>query len=220
MVTDDPDTPGNGNWEINVSAQAQRDRSGWLYAPVDADINYGWGDRVQLKLEGPWNAQRQNGAWASGLGSSLVGVKWRFFDDDNVGWAISTYPQLVFNLDPAAVGRGLANPGKSLLLPIEGTTHVGPVDIDLEVGRELRQTGDSGSIAGVILAHTFGSSLQVMFETRERWSPAGSATLLNLGGRWQIAEGLSLMAAAGREAGAPAADRLSNLIYLGVQLRR
>ncbi len=220
MVTDDPETPGNGNWEINLASIDERSRDGWLYTVADVDINYGWGDRLQLKLDTPWNATRQGGSWASGPGTTLAGVKWRFYDDDTSGWAVSTYPQVGFNLDSAAVSRGLADPGKSLFLPFEATTHLGPVDIDIEAGRTLRQTGDGEWIAGVILAHSFSSRLQVMFETREHGSRAGSATLLNLGGRWALSRDLNLLAAAGREAGAAEPGRLSALVYLGIQIHR
>jgi hypothetical protein len=220
MVTDDPDTPGDGNWEVNLASINERTRDGWLFTVADVDINYGLGERLQLKLDTPWNATHQDGSWATGPGTTLAGVKWRFFDDEKAGWAISTYPQVGFNLDPAAVSRGLADPGKSFFLPFESTTHVGPIDIDIESGRAFRQTGGSEWIAGVILAHSFSSRLQLMFETREHWSPAGSATLLNLGGRWQISGGLSVLAAAGREAGAADPGRLSTLAYLGIQVRR
>jgi hypothetical protein len=220
MVTDDPDTPGDGNWEINLASIDERTRDGWLYTVADVDINYGWGQRLQLKLDTPWNATRQGGSWASGAGTTLAGVKWRFYEDDTAGWAVSTYPQVGFNLDSATVSRGLADPGKSLFLPFEATTHLGPVDIDIEAGRTLRQAGDGEWIAGVILAHSFSSRLQMMFETREHGSRAGSATLLNLGGRLALSRGLSLLAAAGREAGAADPGRLSTLVYLGIQIHR
>lgn len=219
MVTDDPGTPGDGNWEINLASEGQKTRPGWLYTIMDADINYGWGERLQLKLDTPYDASRQGGAWATGIGTTLAGVKWRFFDDDKVGWAVSIYPQLGFNPDSGAVGRGLASPGKSLFLPVESTTHLGPIDIDMEAGRQLQQTGADSWIAGIILAHTFASHLEVMAEAREHWATDGSGLLLNLGSRWELSEHLTLLAALGREVGAADDSRLSTLAYLGMQIR-
>lgn len=220
MVTDDPGTPGDGNWEINLASLGQHSQQGWLYTVLDADINYGWGDRLQLKVDSPWNATRSQGAWAGGSGTTLFGVKWRFYDDDATGWAISTYPQLGLNLQPGSVRRGLAAPGKSFLLPVETTTHLGPVDIDMELGRNFEQDGTDSWIAGLILAHTYANRVEVMAEVHEQWSPAHPSTLLNLGTRWEIDKGLSVMGALGREVGAADPSRLSTLAYLGFQLRR
>jgi hypothetical protein len=46
MVTDDPGTPGDGHWEINLGATATRTPGRWEVAAPDADVNYGCGDRV------------------------------------------------------------------------------------------------------------------------------------------------------------------------------
>jgi hypothetical protein len=223
MVTDDPETPGDGNWEINLASIGQRNHGGWLFTALDADINYGWGDRLQLKIDTPWNVSREGGRWVNGSGTTLFGVKWRFYEDkgDNpAGWAVSTYPQLGWNLQLSSVARGLADPGKSFFLPVEATTHLGPIDIDLEAGRDFQQDAASQWIAGVILAHTFSSGLQMMFESREHWSGSGGETLLNVGSRWELFHGLTLLAAAGREVGAAQPERVSSLVYLGVQLVR
>ena len=81
LVTDDPETPGDGKWEINVGAIATHTRGRWEIAAPDADINYGWGDRVQLKLDVPRVTARDDGQhWKSGAGEGNAGVKWRFID--------------------------------------------------------------------------------------------------------------------------------------------
>ena len=51
LLTDDPGTPGNRNWEINIATTHFRspgERE--IEAPL-LDINYGLGDRIQLKYE-------------------------------------------------------------------------------------------------------------------------------------------------------------------------
>jgi len=220
MVTDDPQTPGNGHWEVNLGNIGSRTPEGWLIAVVDADINYGWGDRIQLKFDTPWNAAQRNSEWTTGLGTTLLGIKWRFLEDEPAGWTASVYPQLGINLDPTSALRGLADPRRSLLLPVESATHLGPVDLDVELGRNLVQQGPDQWVAGVILAHSFAPGLEFMFETRARTSHEGTETLVNLGSRWEISPGLTLLAAGGREIGAPSAGRVNVLYYLGIQLVR
>jgi hypothetical protein len=219
MVTDDPGTPGDGHGEINLGNIGTRTDAQWLIAAPDVDINYGWGERLQLKCDTPWNVTETPTNRATGLGTTLFGVKWRFFDDEASGWTVSTYPQLGLNLDAGSVARGLANPGKSFFLPLESAGHLGPIDLDVELGRNLQQQGPDQWIGGIILAHSFGPGLEAMFETRRQISSPAPTTLLNLGGRWELSKELSLMGAAGRELGTASPERLRLLYYLGVQIR-
>ena len=61
LVTDDPDTPGDGHWEINLAAIAQRTGGGNTIAAPDADINYGLGDFIQLKADLPYTYAQLSG---------------------------------------------------------------------------------------------------------------------------------------------------------------
>jgi len=90
--TDDPDTPGNKHWEINFGFIGDRNPGTGAYQIPDFDINYGLGDRIQLKYELPIAINETRSQSASpnmpatqeqvivGLGESLLGIKWRFFE--------------------------------------------------------------------------------------------------------------------------------------------
>lgn len=90
--TDDPETPGNRHWEINFGWIGDRNPAAGAYQVPDFDINYGLGDRIQLKYEIPIAIEetRPQPATASepaiqghviaGLGESLLGIKWRFYE--------------------------------------------------------------------------------------------------------------------------------------------
>jgi hypothetical protein len=95
MITDDPGTPRNGQWEINLAWTGERGAEGTTQDAPLLDMNYGVGERIQLKYEVPWLAVRTSDAASrTGLGDSLAGVKWRFYDTgDPQQWQISTYPQ-------------------------------------------------------------------------------------------------------------------------------
>ena len=80
--SDDPDTPGNRNWEINIFGTADRNPTVGSYEIPNVDINYGAGHRVQLKFEIPLSmaeVRGPGGHLVAGLGNSLIGVKWRFY---------------------------------------------------------------------------------------------------------------------------------------------
>lgn len=91
LLTDDPDTIGGGNWEINTAYTVERTRNGRTARVPLIDINYGFGDHVQLKYEVAWLSVDQSdpSGIRSGLGNSLAGVRWRFLDEDKVGFGMS-----------------------------------------------------------------------------------------------------------------------------------
>src|ERR1700678_1554406 len=90
--TDDPETPGNRHWEINFGWIGDRNPTAGAYQVPDFDFNYGLGDRIQLKYEIPIAIEEtrqlpatetppaQPGQVVGGLGESLLGIKWRFYE--------------------------------------------------------------------------------------------------------------------------------------------
>ena len=56
LRTDDPGTPGNRNWEINVASTQFWSKSAREFESPLLDINYGLGDRIQLKYEVPYRS--------------------------------------------------------------------------------------------------------------------------------------------------------------------
>src|SRR5690242_14707903 len=57
MRTDDPGTPGNGNVEINLAVTSDRRADERVLEAPLVDINYGLGERIQLKVEVPFVIQ-------------------------------------------------------------------------------------------------------------------------------------------------------------------
>jgi len=90
--TDDPETPGNKHWEINFGWIGDRNPAAGAYQVPDFDFNYGLGDRLQLKYEIPIAIEETRpqpaageqpavpGHVIGGLGESLLGIKWRFYE--------------------------------------------------------------------------------------------------------------------------------------------
>ena len=220
LVTDDPETPGDGHWEINLAAIASHAAGRWEVAAPDADINYGWGEHVQLKLDVPWNfVHEADRAWKSGLGAANVGVKWRFVDIVDSGFSMSMYPQYAWNWSSSSPRRGISAPGRQIFLPIEAATVVGDFGLDGEVGRNLVQNGPDQWEAGFVVAHSCGGeNLECLGEVHQTWAPHNAQTLLNFGVHWKLNESVVLLAAAGREFGAHSEDQQRLLIYFGFQL--
>jgi hypothetical protein len=222
LVTDDPETPGDGHWEINLAAIASHRSGRWEVAAPDADINYGWGEHVQLKLDVPWIfVHETDEGWKSGLGPANVGVKWRFVDIEDSGFSMSVYPQYAWNWSSSAPRRGISAPGRQIFLPIEAATVVGEFALDGEVGRNLVQYGQNQWEAGFVAAHSCGGeSVECLGEVHQTWGTHNSQTLLNIGVHWKLNESVVLLAAAGREFGTRSDDQQKLLVYFGFQLLR
>lgn len=220
LVTDDPDTPGRNNWEINAAVIGAQSGGRWDLAVPDLDINYGWGEHVQLKVDLNWASAKTDGSRTSGLGATDFGVKWRFVDEEKSGFALSIYPQLSMNLAPSSVARGLTTAGRQFFLPAEISTGYGEFKFDAEVGRNFVQQGPDEWLGGVIVAHACGPTLECGFELHGALIEHQFQPLANFGLHWQIAKHVILLAAAGREFGSAAGDRQDFLFYFGFQLLR
>src|SRR5438445_11169240 len=76
LRTDDPQTPGNGHWEINVAWTLSQKQNERLFAIPLTDINYGLGQHIQVKAEAPWLVlQERPGRTQSGFGIGNFGVR-------------------------------------------------------------------------------------------------------------------------------------------------
>ena len=220
--TDDPETPGNGHWEINVGFLGDRSPSDGDYQVPDLDLNYGWGDRIQLKYELPaaihenrTNASLPATAGSSGapsteyerketvggLGESLLGIKWRFYQHIPAGaenggeaepnFSVSTYPQLSLNNPTNAVRRQVVAPGPQFLLPLEMNARLGPLRGDGAVGywvthRQVPQAWTRGRVVG----DAFSASTELYLELADEQDsnrvdglPKAREATLGLGGR-------------------------------------
>lgn len=182
--TDDPETPGNRRWEINYGWIGDRNPGQGNYSLPDFDINYGLGDRIQLKYELPIALHESRvaddgGRTAAGPGQSLLGVKWRFFQrmpapgipqvydegDPEPLFSFSTYPQLSLNNPTSSVHRDVVAPGPQLLLPLEANARFGSLRLDGEVGYSFTNRNVPQSwIRGMIAGHEFSSKTETYAE--------------------------------------------------------
>ena len=220
LITDDPDTPGPGHWEINVSAFVEKNRRERRLETPRLDINYGLGPRIQLKLELPWLRVRETaGPTRTGAGDAVAGVKWRFAGQEAQTLAWSVYPQLEFNLDHASVAKGLVEEGRQLLLPTEVTLEMGHFEVNGEVGRNLVEHGRSGWIYGISTEAGVSRRLELLAELHgERRGSEPTELIVNVGARQKLTRRVILMLAAGKAVSGPAEERPRLLVYAGLQL--
>jgi hypothetical protein len=199
--TNDPGTPGPKNWEINVGYIPFFYTTNSVSHTPDLDINYGIGERIQLTYENAWLRVGDPGETAKyGLGQSNFGVKWRFYDAGDSGWAISTFPQGFVNNPNDSVGRGITPASEAFLLPLEFSHKFGPLDTNFEVGYNFVHHGPSGWLGGLVVGHTFKPRLEVDMEfyTEGTYNPYSSPPTIDVGGRYRLHNPVILLFMAGR----------------------
>ena len=223
MLTDDPGTPGDGRWEINLAVLSEHSGATTTYEAPLVDINYGLGDRLQLKFEVPWlwqDASRHEER--SGLGNGVAGVKWRFYDGGDDAWQISTYPQVESGfVFPRSSHHGLTDGGTSYLLPLEFQHGFGGVVLGFEVGRWLRPAQQADTwIAGVVIGHEVRKGLELVAELHDESALGlgGDELVVNFGARWDWSDRLTLLLSAGSDLHNGLGEKNSALTYVGLQV--
>ena len=204
MRSEDSETPGDGNWEINVGMSTDWAHGGHrIEAPV-LDVNYGRGERVQLTYELPYVFLREPGASpgtserANGVGDSTFGIKYRFYDNDATGVSFAVYPQVRFRTPGA--DRDVSEGGTTLILPLILVSEFESFSLTANLGLEARSNqrrvfasfgaGRRLSNDWALLGEVYGSDLNASDEKR---------VLLNIGLRRKISETQSLSGSLGRD---------------------
>ena len=220
MATDDPGTPGDGHWEINLGANATHMRNTWNADAPDADINYGLGEHIQLNLDLPWTRTDTGRRWRSGIGDTSVAVKWRFLDaNDSQPLQLSIYPRYQASLSKYSERIGVASANDEFLLPIEAALKIQDFDVAADLGRHFVEHGESYWSAGIVAGHGCGPA-ECLVEIHREWRPSDAQTLVNFGLRWKLTDAATLLASAGRELGHASDEQKRVLVYLGVQISR
>jgi hypothetical protein len=220
MLTDDPDTPGNRRWEINIAVTGEDKSSQRSIGAPHIDLNYGLGDRIQLKYETGWlHVRPSHEDWISGLDNSLIGAKWRFAGNEDSALKASVYPQYEFENGTKSVERGVAEPGPNFLLPVEVSRSFGEVTLVAEVAYQFLHAEGDEWIYGALAAFQATEDLELLAELHgsttthfTNWDP-----VLNVGLRRELGERFKLLASLGTGlSNDPERTRL--VAYVGVQV--
>jgi hypothetical protein len=219
LITDDPDTPGPGYWEINLSTFLEHRGTVRRIEVPRLDVNVGVGRRLQLKFEMPHaGISAPDDPTVTGAGNAIAGVKWRFLGEEGRRLAWSVYPQIEFAAPDPSVAKGLADPNPSLTLPTELTVEFAHLELSFEVGRVLVSRGPDEWLSGVATEIGLGKRLELLAECHAE-APVGKAVelIVNGGGRLKLTREMILMLAVGGIVHTAAGESRGGLFYAGLQ---
>lgn len=181
------------------------------------DINYGFREGVQLKTEVPWRVVHEPGTGnQSGVGSLGMGVKWRFYNDTSAGLAISTYPALVVGDANAFLKEVDAT---EFFLPVQVRRSWGAFALNAEGGYRWLKGSTSEIVFGLAAGLRSIEKLELLSECRGTTGSdfTGLVLLSQLGARRPLAPHVNFLGAVGAAPIAPAGERTTFRLYLGVQ---
>ena len=221
MITDDPGTPGDKKWEINL-AVAFEHRSGETAADFPAiDLNYGVGEHIQLTLQtAPVLLKREGHGLIGGLGGTEAAVKWRFVDQQKNGDGVdmSMFPRVIFNVVRSSPRRGLSEPGTRFQIPVQLAKTFGRWHADFEFGPHISSVGRSEWLYGIVGGLDVSKATLLMAELHgtSQMSFKRDALTVNVGVHHEFSETRILIVSLGRELRSP--DPLATIGYFGMQL--
>jgi hypothetical protein len=220
FYTNDPGTPGNLNWEINLGYMPFFYGNQSVSHVPDVDINFGLGDRIQLTYESAWlRVQNPSTKTQFGQGQSNPGVKWRFYDAGGEGLKISVFPQFFLNNPNNNVSRGVTPVAQSFLLPVEFSKGFGPVAVDFEAGYQLVHRGSNGFLTGLVIGHDFTKKLEgdVEFYNQGPFHLSSDQPTIGVGARYKIHKPVIVLLMAGRSLESTTSNQSYFVGYFGLQ---
>ena len=182
LETDDPGVPDNGEYEINLTTDADLSKEAQSVDLLFVDANYGMLPRIaghelptQLKFEFPVTTAREHGdAFTFGVGAAKFGLKLNFYSNEHAGLSISVYPQMEFEAPgTGGIEKGLAEPGQTLILPLlvakefHYFTFVANAGVNKPLHDPERETTDT---FGVGFGRAFTRKVAAMMEVRDEVS--------------------------------------------------
>ena len=220
-MTTDTGTPGAGHWEINTAEMSETSAPEKLLQIPYFDINYGIGEKVQLKIEGGYGFHNlEESGKRDGVGPLIAGVKWRFYDHNDL--TISTYPQVQYHSIISSHDPLIAAKGTNLILPIEVVKQFHAFAINPELGyiKSLNDNSDQ-MFYGLAVSKEIHPGWEIVGEVFgvTQFQQDGSQILLNIGTRYQMNEHLSFLVSAGHTIKNFNGEPQEFVTYAGVQFR-
>ena len=118
FLTDDPEPVEYKHWEIYLASLSLEQHGGVSMTAPHVEINYGVAPNFQLHVIAPMEYVKPfSGAISHyGYGDTELGVKWRFYNNEETKFMVGTFPFL--EVPTGDESRGLGNGNPQVFLPL------------------------------------------------------------------------------------------------------
>jgi hypothetical protein len=224
LVTDDPETPGANGYEADISDEVAKTRGMLAVAAPYVDLNYGRLDNDEFAIQFPLVdfVDPEDGSPHAGVGDILLGYKYRFLEEDKVGFSASVYPQLLVPTGNKQLGIGEG------LTEFQDTAQVGKHFFDKKLF-VYAQTGYFTCLSGSQF-NAFDYGLAAEWEVNKKFSIMGEVggmdypgrgmpddPFFNIGFGYKFSDNVALIGSAGRGFRDDVFDTPEFTSYLGFQ---
>jgi hypothetical protein len=171
LITDDTGTQGAGGKQVEVSfVDEQASLAGDTTRSRTTPLVFTWGATetldVYVALTPTMIRSNAPGADANGLGNTALGVKWRFFENEDSGTSLALKPEirLPVGSDQEAAGLGTGATSYGLALILSQEVSFGAIHFNLSAGR------DEFRAASLIpQANSVRASVAPVWSLNEQW---------------------------------------------------
>ena len=171
LITDDTGTQGDGGKQVEVSfVDEQASLAGDSTRTRAMPLVFTWGATEALDLYVAINPTtiRSNvpGVDADGLGNTALGVKWRFFENEDSGTSLALKPEvrLPVSSDQEAAGLGTGATSYGLTLILSQDVSFGAIHFNLAAGRDEFRTSSL-----IPQANSLRTSIAPVWNLSEQW---------------------------------------------------
>ncbi len=218
MMTDGTGTPGDENWELNLGFKSEHVKGSTRYEAPIIDLNYGLGERIQLKVESAYITLDEENSKVHGIGNAKAGMKWRFYEDDT-DLSFSTYPQYTFAPVHKNIDKALADVEESWFFPLEMSKRFDTITITGEVGYLAVTHEDDWIKSGLVVGYSPSKSLELLAEVYRNVQSNGEeeSIFLNAGFTYTLTPQINGLFSIGKEVKSSSSPK-SELLFVGLQL--
>jgi hypothetical protein len=202
FVTDDPEPPEYGRWEVNYALTGTLVQDGGAATLPLIDANYGVLPDLQLHIQPQLGYVRSATGTHFGLGDTEIGVKYRFIEEDEHGLTpmVSVYP--LFEIPTGNQKLGLGDGVVRTFLPVWAQKTVGKWTtyggggIWINPGPAGKNAWFLGGVALYQVTDDLQLGGEVFLQTAE--APGGkNAPGFNLGGSYALTQDYHLLFSVG-----------------------
>jgi hypothetical protein len=150
LVTDDTGTQGAGGNELEISYGRDRTRAGGQTErahSVPVTYTYGVTDTVDVFASVSHSRIRVSGDDANGFGNTVLGAKWRFFENEESGASLAIAPEFALPVSSRRENEGLGT-GKTsgnLNFILSQELPFGAIHFNAGVGRDRYRHEDNAT---------------------------------------------------------------------------
>jgi hypothetical protein len=223
MLTDDPGTPGNDKWEINIGWTAQQSPGSTIFGAPQLDLNYGIGDRIEVTYFTTYLRDQEDGVSKWGISASELAAKWRFIDGGDHTLQVSVYPEVDF-LTPGSHSdhRGITDGNTTYVLPLEFQRDFDLISVDADCGHNFGTGTDrDGWFGGICLGKQVTKGWELDTEVHMDADEGIDRTecIGDVATRIDLSERFTLMFRVGRDLHNQLGPKASLMSYVGIQMR-